>query len=640
VKYCKVRFYPENREIEAEEGENLLRVAMAAEVRLNASCGGDGTCGKCRVIIDKGEVEHQPAPALTKEEIDEGYILACRSLIKEDLEIRIPPESRTGRIIEKERAAPSCGHLLSSREWEERLARLKFDPPFKKVCINLPPPSLDDNMSDLERLRRELNRKCNVKCAEVDLLALKALPHALRAGNWQVTVTLLETGTECRVTNIEPSDTAEQHYAVAVDVGTTTVVAQLIDLTNGRILGKKSDYNAQASCGEDVISRIIFSTRDKGLEKLQSLIVGTIAKLIQALVKEIGINPNYISGVFAAGNTTMTHLLLGLDPRYIREEPYIPGATFLPWIKASEIGINIAEHTYLYCFPCVASYIGGDITAGVIASGMAERSTLTLFIDVGTNGEIVLGNKDWLISCSCSAGPAFEGGGVKHGMQATRGAIEQVRIDQNNWEPMILTVGQVKPIGICGTGIIDTIAELFLSKAIDQKGKINLDTDTPRIRMGEFGPEYVLAWADDSRTKGDITLNEADIENLIRAKAAVFAGINILIDSVNLSFSDIEEIIIAGAFGNYLEIEKVVTIGLLPELSCEKFTFIGNGSILGAHAAVQSREVLKEAEAVARKMTYLELSTNTKFMDQYVSALFLPHTNVEKFPKVLEQLKS
>jgi len=623
-----------------EKGENLLRAAMAAEVRLNASCGGDGTCGKCRVIVDKGKVEHQPAPALTKEEIDEGYVLACRSLITEDLEVRVPPESRMGRIIEKERAAPSCGRLLSSREWEERLASLKFDPPFKKVCINLPPPTLDDNMSDLERLRRELNRKCDVRCAEIDLFALKALPGALRMGDWEVTVTLLETGTECRVANIEPSDTSKDHYAIAVDVGTTTVVAQLVDMTSGKTLGKKSDYNAQASCGEDVISRIIFSTKDNGLKKLQSLIVGTITKLIQALVEDFGIDSGSISGVFAAGNTTMTHLLLGLDPRYIREEPYIPGATFFPCIKAGDVGIDVAAPTYLYCYPCVASYIGGDITAGVIASGMAEKSALTLFIDIGTNGEIVLGNKDWLISCSCSAGPAFEGGGVKHGMQAVRGAIEQVRIDRESTEPMIITVGQAKPIGICGTGIIDTIAELFLSKVIDQRGKFNLDGENPRIRNGEFGPEYVLAWAEDSGTKRDITLNEADIENLVRAKAAVFAGINILLDSVSLGFSDIDEIIIAGAFGNYLEIEKVVTIGLLPEISCDKFTFIGNSSMLGAHASAQSKEVIEEAGLVARKMTYLELSTNTRFMDQYVSALFLPHTNVEEFPGVLEQLKS
>lgn len=639
MKYYKVRFYPENREIEVDEGENLLRAAMAAEVRINASCGGDGTCGKCRVVIDKGKATHESTPILSQEEIEKGHVLACRTLINEDLEVRVPPESRLGKIVEKERPVPSCGHLLSFTEWEERLADLQFDPPFKKVYVHLSPPTLDDNISDLQRLRRELGRS-GIEHVDVDLSVLKSLPHALRSGNWQVTATLLEDSGAYRVLNIEPSDTTDRHYVVAVDVGTTTVVAQLIDLKDGRTLGKKSDFNAQASCGEDVISRIIFSTKDRGLEKLQSLVVGTINKLVKELVEESGINSGDISGILAAGNTTMTHLLLGLDPRHIREEPYIPGATSFPWIRASEVGIEVAEHTYLYLFPCVASYIGGDITAGVIASRLAEAEKLTLFIDVGTNGEIVLGNKDWLISCSCSAGPAFEGGGVKFGMQATRGAIEQVRIDRVTWEPMIITVGQTKPIGICGTGIIDTIAELFLSKAIDQRGKFNLDADSPRIRQGDFGPEYVLAWAEDSGAKKDIVLNEADIENLIRAKAAVFAGINILVDSVSLHFSAIEEIIIAGAFGNYLEIEKVVTIGLLPELPCEKFTFIGNGSILGAHAAGQSKKVLEEAEAVARKMTYLELSTNTKFMDQYVSALFLPHTNVEKFPKVLSQIEA
>ncbi len=308
-------------------------------------------------------------------------------------------------------------------------------------------------------------------------------------------------------------------------------------------------------------------------------------------------------------------------------------------MEAREVGINLNDYTYLYCFPCVASYIGGDITAGIIAAGIAEREQLSLFIDIGTNGEIVLGNKEWLIACSCSAGPAFEGGGVKHGMQATLGAIEQVRrIDRDSHEPMIITVGRTKPRGICGTGIIDAIAELFLGKVIDQKGKFDLELESPRIRQGELGPEYVLVWAKDSATKQDITLSEADIENLIRAKAAVYAGINVLADSVHLDLNDIEDIIIGGAFGNYLEIEKVVTIGLLPELECDKFTFIGNSSILGARAAVQCKELINKAQAVAKKITYLELSTNAKFMDQYISALFLPHTNVEEFPKVLARL--
>lgn len=638
MKRYKVRFYPENREIEVEEGENLLRAAMAAEVRINASCGGDGTCGKCRVIIDKGSVKREPSPALSQEEIVEGYALACRTLITEDLEVRIPPESRLGKIADKERPQPTCGHLISSTEWEERLASFAFDPPFRKIYLSLPQPTLDDNISDWQRLKRELD-KSGIKSNEIELPVLMSLAGVLREGNWQVTATVLQQENGCKVIKVEPSDTTATHYAIAVDVGTTTVVAQLIDIATGKIMGKRSSFNAQASCGEDVISRIIFSTKDKGLEKLQSLIVGTINKLVADLVEDLDIDPGHICGVLAAGNTTMTQLLFGFDPRYIREEPYIPTTTLFPWVKANEVGIEIAGHTYLYCFPCVASYIGGDITAGVIASRMAENDGLTLFIDIGTNGEIVLGGKDWLVSCSCSAGPAFEGGGVKHGMQATRGAIEQVRIDRDTWEPMIITVGQVKPAGICGTGIIDIIAELFLSKAINQKGKFNLDIESPRIRKGEFGPEYVLVWAKDSASGDDIVLSEADIENLIRAKAAVYAGINILIESVSLNLSDIEEIIIAGAFGNYLEIEKVVTIGLLPELPCEKFTFIGNGSVLGAHAAVQSKAVLKEAETIAKKMTYLELSTNTKFMDQYISALFLPHTNIEKFPKVLDQLE-
>lgn len=634
----KVTFLPDSKQVEVPKGENILRAAMAAEVKINASCGGDGTCGKCKVFVDKGEVKQKPGGKLDKKEQDKGVKLACLTTVESDVEVRIPVESRLGKPARKREYVPTCGHILSAREWEKRL-KWEVEPAFKKFYLEIPKPTLDDSIGDLRRIRRELRKNHNLDGLDVDFSFTKDLAKVLRDGDFKVTVTVLDTGLESKLISVEPGDTCASHYAVALDIGTTTVVAQLVDLNQGETVAESSDYNAQASCGADIISRIVYSTKKDGLEKLTYLVRDKINSLIADLIKKSEVSSDSICGIIVAGNTTMLHLLLGLDPRHIREEPYIPTVTENLWLKAKDIEIKVSEKAYLHTFPCVASYIGGDIVAGVLASGMFQTDKLTLYIDIGTNGEIVLGNKEWLMAVSCSAGPAFEGGVIKHGTRAVAGAIEQVRIDEDTLEPMILTVEQKKPIGICGTGLVDLLAELFLSGAIDQKGKINLEVDTKRIREGELGPEYVLVWKGDSDTGEDIVITEVDIDNLMRAKAAIFAGIKILVESSEVEFKDIDEVLIAGAFGNYLEVEKVMTIGLLPELPCDKFTFIGNGSLLGAHLVAMSKEMDKEAAELAQKITYVDLSTNPKFMDEYVSALFLPHTNIEMFPTVKKSLK-
>ncbi len=636
---CKVTFYPDNRQVEVEEGENLLRAAMAAEVCISASCGGDGTCGKCRMIIEKGIVEQRSTSRLTTEEIEQGYVLACLSTVKSDLEVKIPPESRLGEFIEREKAPTS--HMLSARSWEEHLSSWKKRPQVQKLYIEMSPPTLDDNADDLRRIKRTLSKTHGLKeKMDIDLSVSKYMARVLREASWRVTVTLVESDSHAKIVKVEAGDTTGKNYVVAVDIGTTTVGARLINLSERVAVAQGSDYNAQASCGADVISRMIFSCKKDGLVKLQSLIVNTISELIAKLVSKAGIELSDISCLILAGNTIMTHLLFGLSPKYIREAPYVPTATNFPWIKTKDFGMNILEEVYAYCFPCVASYIGGDVVAGVIASGMSRSNKLTLFIDVGTNGEIVLGNADWLLACSCSAGPAFEGGGVKHGMRATKGAIEQIRIDKDTYEPMILTIGQTKPAGICGSGLIDVLAEMFLNKVVDQRGKINMNIDCPRVRKGKHCPEYVLVWANETANGKDIVVTEVDIDNLIRAKAAVFAGISVLLENASVNVSDIEEIFIAGAFGNYLEIERVQIIGLLPECPFEKVKFVGNGSLAGASLGSLSKEILLEAEEVAEKMAYVELSADAKFMDKYISALFLPHTNVELFPTVMRELKN
>ncbi|MBC7229364.1 MAG: DUF4445 domain-containing protein [Actinobacteria bacterium] len=639
---CRVLFLPDNRFVTVARGENLLRAAMDADVHINASCGGSGSCGKCRVVIEEGEVEREPNPKLGEAEAARGYALACQTRVLSDLKVSIPLESRIGdrRIFERAEPTPAHGHLLSAADWEERLPAWELDPPTRKYHLVLPEPSLDDNASDAERIKRGLAVEAGLRDVVIDYPVLQRLPNMIRQSGWDITVTVLDSGEELRAVRIEQGDTTERQSAIAIDVGTTTISAELIDLRTGEVTARASDYNAQVAFGEDVITRIIYAIRGTGLAKLQSVVVGTIWNLIKNLVEQAGIEYCNITHVVVAGNTTMTHLLLGLNPKYIREEPYIPSATFFPWIKCSDIGLRIAAGVYLYAIPCVASYVGGDIVAGMLASGIFNTDRLTLYIDIGTNGEMVLGNRDWMLSCSCSAGPAFEGGGVKHGMRATSGAIEQVRIDKIGYEPMIITVGNRKPIGICGSGLIDALSEMFLTGVINEKGKINTDLPTPRVRRTEGGAEYVLVWAEDSATRRDIVITEVDIDNLMRAKAAVYAGIEILLSSMDLDVSMIDELLIAGAFGRYLEVDKAVTIGLLPDIGYEKIKFVGNGSLLGAHLSALSREMLARANEIARQMTYLELSMNPAFMEHYVSALFFPHTDLDSFPSVKERLET
>jgi len=637
-----VLFLPDNRYVMVPKGENLLKAAMDADVHVNASCGGSGSCGKCRVLVEEGEVEREPNPKLSEEEISQGYALACQTSVLSDLRVSIPIESRIGdrRIFERKEPEPAHGHLLSAADWEKRLPHWELNPSTRKIHLVLAEPTLDDNVSDAERVKRGLAVETGLRDVIIDYPVLQRLPNMLRQSDWDITVTVLDSGEELRAVRIEQGDTSGRQSAIAIDVGTTTISAELIDLQTGEVTARASDYNAQVAFGEDVITRIIYATRGTGLAKLQSVVVGTIWNLIKSLVEQAGIEYCDITHLVVSGNTTMTHLLLGLNPRYIREEPYIPSATFFPWIKCSDLGLRIAAGVYLYAVPCVASYVGGDIVAGMLASGIFNADKLTLYIDIGTNGEMVLGNREWMLSCSCSAGPAFEGGGVKHGMRATRGAIEQVRINKVNYEPMIITVGHRRPIGICGSGLIDALSEMFLTGIVNEKGKINTELPTDRVRATEGGAEYVLVRAEDSATRRDIVITEVDIDNLMRAKAAVYAGIEILLSSVDMDVSMIDELLIAGAFGRYLEVDKAVTIGLLPDIGYEKMKFVGNGSLLGAHLAALSKDMLNKAKDIAHQMTYLELSMNPAFMEHYLSALFFPHTNLEAFPSVRERLES
>jgi uncharacterized 2Fe-2S/4Fe-4S cluster protein (DUF4445 family) len=637
----KVTFKPYDITIEVEEGENLLRAALRAGVHINASCGGEGVCGKCRVILEEGKVECPDSSRLTPDECSLGYRQACQCRIVSDIVVRIPPESLLDKkTITRRRTG------ISLRPSPINVAALKeeglYNPAFQKKFLQLPPATLSDNVCDLSRLEQGLSRQFGLRNLTLDFLLTRKLAKAMRQEDFQMTATLdfaQRRSRNPRLVDIEPGNTTERHYALAVDIGTTTVWVQLLDLAKGEIVGHAADYNGQLSYGDDVISRILHSQKEGGLETLQKAVVNTINKVAHGLLKRHKLPVEEISHLTVAANTTMTHLFYAIDPKNIRLSPYTPTACHVPPVRARHLGLDLPEHVFIYSVSSVSSYVGGDIVAGVLASGIFKEPKLTLYIDIGTNGEIVVGNQEWLACAACSAGPAFEGGGIRYGMRAARGAVEEVSVNPQTAEPMFMTIDQVKPKGICGSGLINLLAALLEGNLLAPNGRFREDLNTPRIRESENGREYVLAWADQTASGEDLTLSEVDIENLMRAKAAMFAGYLTLIDSVGLKLQDIEQVILAGAFGSFINLENAISIGLMPDLPRERFQFVGNGSLLGATLLAFSRDLLEEERRVADMMTNFELSETPGFMDHYIAALFLPHTQEDYFPTVTERLR-
>jgi uncharacterized 2Fe-2S/4Fe-4S cluster protein (DUF4445 family) len=636
----KITFYPEKKSIEVEKGTTILSAAISLGINLNSSCGGDGVCGRCKVIIKKGQAISEPSGRISPEEKKQGYVLACLTAVHGDLEIEVPKESTLdlGAITEEEAFVSRLKGVFSEAEEIERPPSLLLENLFAhsslstKLFLKLPHPSLDDRVSDLERVYRAIRKKQDLPILQTGLSNIRRLGALLRDSDWKVTVTLGKRNGTVEIVSIEPGDTSKRNYGIAFDIGTTTISGQLVDLNTRKILSTKATFNKQASFGSDIITRIIFAQEPDGLERLHHAVIDSLNAMAQEFIHEHQIDLNDVTCCLCAGNTTMIHLLLRIDPTFIRREPYVPTANFLPVIRAAEAGIKINPRGLLACAPGVSSYVGGDITAGILACGMSEAKDLTLLIDIGTNGEIILGNKDWLISCAASAGPAFEGSGVVSGMRAAKGAIQRVSIDKD-YQVKFIAIGEAKPQGICGSGYIDALAEMLRLGIIDKSGKIN-EIKTPKIRSGEFGQEFILSPKSQNGFDGDVVITEMDIENLKRAKAAIYAATSMMVRHMNLKLNDIKGIFIAGGFGTYLDIEKAIYIGLLPDLPRQKFTFIGNSSLLGARQMLLSAEALHKVEDIARKTTYFELSIEPQYMDEYVAALFFPHTDKARFPSV------
>ncbi|MCL2281461.1 MAG: ASKHA domain-containing protein [Dehalococcoidia bacterium] len=617
---------PDHVETSVEEGANLLSAAIAAGVHINASCGGTGTCGTCNVLVKTGLVDSPKTARISDEDYQNGLRQACSSRIMSDLIVEIPATSRLETAVLKRETLQNTNIELLCKGW-------RFAPPIEKRLLEIPPPSLQDNSSDLSRLLRCLKGRSKLDI-EVDISVTRKLAHIARQGNWIVTATLMKSDGHTHLVNIETGDTRTSNYALAFDIGTTAVRGQLLDLNRGQVVAQAIDYNKQISFGADVIARIAQCRNPKGLEKLQTAVVDTLNTLIQHMLESSGVSHNNINHIVVAANTVMVHMLLAIDPQYLRMSPYVPTISSPPLVEAHSLGIAAGEHVRLYCVPSVASYVGGDIVSGIVGSGIFQRQTLTLYIDIGTNGEIVFGNSEWLITSAASAGPTFEGGGILCGMLATNGAIEDFHLENALSDPIIKVIGDGLPLGICGSGIINLTASLLKNGLVTQAGHFNLEKGFARLRRGENGAEYILVYANQSGTGQDIVFTEIDMDNLIRSKAALYAGYHTLVSSVDKNMSDIEQVVIAGTFGSRLDIENAITIGLLPDLPRHKFAFIGNGSLLGARLIAFSDDVRQQSSAVASMMTNLELSENADFMSSYTAAMFLPHTDVALFPSV------
>jgi len=636
----RITFLPDNVTVEVEDGHNLLAAAAEAGVYIQASCGGDGVCGKCRVQLETGTLRSAKG-ALKQDEYANGTRLACQSFVSGDCTVVIPEQKgKDGKAVSRK---PITTRAISARSLDSLVGSWKVDPPVEKRFLKLTPPTLEDNIPDLQRLMRAIRKGCH-DCKDPTYdhpELLKELPFTLREANWEVTVILLRgrrAEEPDRIIAVEPGDTTGNLYGLAVDIGTTTVCGVLLDLNQGKVIAEASAYNDQIAYGEDVISRIIYSQRPGGLKTLQEKVVRTINSIIESVCKEVMISPSDISYIMAAGNTIMSHLLLGLDPKFIRESPYVPTCSHFPLTRAAALGVYAHPSVRLFLYPSVASYVGGDIIAGVHACQMHKSPALTLFIDIGTNGEIVVGNEEWMVCAACSAGPAFEGGGIKHGMRANSGAIENFHIHPETLEPMIITIDRIKPCGICGSGLISIVSELLEAGVIDQQGKFDRSIEHPRIREGMDGYEYVLAWGKDSLMGEDIVITEVDLDNLIRAKGAMYAGYVTLLESVGMTFEDLDRVILAGNFGAYIDLERAICIGLLPDIDRDKFFYLGNGSLLGCQISLTDITRFRERMQVSSLITNMELSENPQFMSHYMAALFLPHTDMSFFPTVQGKL--
>ncbi|MCD7858897.1 MAG: ASKHA domain-containing protein [Firmicutes bacterium] len=627
-------------EVSCNAGDNLLELARRSNVAIDAPCSGNGSCGKCRVKITAGEVESVPSRHISPEEWEAGWRLSCSCRVSGDCTVFVPDiaSAYQSRMKTADLSSPQEIAIFEATKAELRASGIDFSNSYRAVVLTMAPPSPDDTMPDIERLSRALEEATGAARISVPYAVMRSLASELRAHDFSVCVKGELAGDTFRCMELSaPEDTAL--VGCAIDIGTTTVSMVLTDLQTGRLLAKGSSGNGQIRYGADVINRIIEQGKPGGRKKLQDAIVKeTLTPIIANLCRSCGIRAGDILRVSIGGNTTMNHLLVGVDAQSVRMDPYIP--SFFGWdgLLAGDLKLPANPTAPVLLAPNIGSYVGGDITAGTLASCIWDRDEMSLFIDLGTNGEIVFGNRDFLMSCACSAGPAFEGGDISCGMRATDGAIEACTIDRETMNPSLTIVGEPgqRCVGICGSGIIDIISELYRCGIINARGLFV--REGARVRRDAHGMgRYILATADESETQREISINEVDIDNFIRAKGAIFSAIDTLLKSVDMEVENIDRVYVAGGIGSGINMKNAVNIGMFPDVELEKFRYIGNSSLSGAYAMVISDAANEKLREVAANMTYLELSTHPGYMDAFVAACFLPHTDARLFPHSVQE---
>jgi uncharacterized 2Fe-2S/4Fe-4S cluster protein (DUF4445 family) len=632
----KILFQPDDKTVTVPAGTTILEAAGQAGVFINSICGGEGVCGRCRVIIREGRVTGGLTEHFTREEIQAGFILACEGRVESDVVVEVPSETRLAEI--PEHIAGEVPELTDISVVAGR--RLPLVPLVDKRHLALRPPNLENNVSDLQRLEQALSKQLPSRGFQMGLKATRLLPRVLRSHAWEVTAVTGFRGPLTEILDVEGGDTRQRNMCIAADIGTTTVVCHLVDCRDGQTLGQAARYNSQAAYGADVIRRILHASESPDKEStLREAIVHDLNELIRELVIRYHLDARDITFLVAAGNTAMLHLLLSLPAEGIRKDPYVGTAYRLPPFRAAEVGLHINPRGLLYCLPCVAGFVGADIVGGIYASGLAESEETRMLIDVGTNGEVVIGNREFLVCASASAGPAFEGSECRCGMRATRGAIDHLRLADARHLLSFSTVGSVPPLGLSGTAYVDLIAEMLRVGLISKTGRIDPEAARNRVREAEYGElQYQLIPAGESGNGKSIFISQGDIDNILRAKGAIFAATSVLLRALGLRVDDIAEIMVAGAFGNFLNLQNAVFIGLLPDVPIHRMRFVGNASLAGAKMAALSQQAYEAMFRVADRTTYFELSTDPTFMDQFVAACFFPHTNIELFPSVAAEL--
>lgn len=622
-----VRFLPFEIEVSVEEGANLLDTIRQANLPMKTSCGGEGTCGECYVKILKGEISKDAVKGLPSDIVSQGFVLACRTKIKENLTVQLPHFEELSIQSETESD-------YFSRNKDNISGVFEVNPAVRKISLKLDPPSLENNYSDLKRLNIKLEEKLGSVVPRYTHSVLQKLARTVRYDPDTVDCILFSAGLENTIIDVVPSSENGRVLGIACDIGTSTIALHLVDLIDGAILSTSSSYNQQIKCGDDVISRINYARKPERKKELHELVIKTINHLIHKATESAHLSPSDIYYASFSGNTTMTHLFLDCDPRFIREDPYVPTFNQIPIVLAEKLGLDMHIEARIFCAPVVGSYVGGDITAGILSTPMLTTTEdISLLIDAGTNGELVIGNKEWMMTCACSAGPAFEGSGILCGMTASDGAIESIKLNKENG-PEFRTIKDIKPKGLCGSGLVDLLAEMYINEFIDRSGKFISNKAKAHLKNTEEGSAFVILQGKNTFWGNDLVITENEIASLIRTKGAIFSACRLLIKNIGIDFSQITNIYIAGGFGRHLDVENAIHIGLLPDLDRHKFHYVGNSSLLGALLVLMSDRNRETVENFIDKITYLELNTEPRYMNEYTGALFIPHTELELFPTV------